>query len=88
MYLILVYDVAVKRVARVMKFCRRFLHHVQNSVFEGELSDAKIKKLENGLMKLLNHEEDSVIIFKLWADYSIVEKKILGKEKNKIEFVV
>ncbi|HHV42883.1 MAG TPA: CRISPR-associated endonuclease Cas2, partial [Clostridiaceae bacterium] len=31
-----------KRVAKVLKTCRKYLHWVQNSVLEGDISDASI----------------------------------------------
>ena len=38
MFVIMVYDVGKKRVAKVLKKSRKYLHWVQNSVFEGEIS--------------------------------------------------
>ena len=35
MYVIVVYDVEEKRVAKVLKYLRSYLNCVQNSVFEG-----------------------------------------------------
>ena len=46
MYVLLVYDVEVKRVVKVHKFLKRHLHWVQNSVFEGELTDAQIETVK------------------------------------------
>lgn len=34
MYIILTYDVGSKRVEKVLKICRKYLVHVQKSVFE------------------------------------------------------
>jgi CRISPR-associated protein Cas2 len=45
MYVILVYDVNEKRVAKMLKLCRRYLNWIQNSVFEGEISEVKLKEL-------------------------------------------
>ena len=33
MYIIAVYDVGEKRVAKMLKLCRRYLHWIQNSGF-------------------------------------------------------
>ena len=52
MYIILVYDVGEKRVAKALKTCRKYLTWVQNSVFEGEITDAKYKKLKYDLEKI------------------------------------
>ena len=35
MYIILVYDIQVERVAKVCKYLRQHLNWIQNSVFEG-----------------------------------------------------
>ena len=63
MYVLLVYDVEVKRVTKVHKFLKRHLHWVQNSVFEGELTEAQIETVKAGLKRLLNDETDSVLIY-------------------------
>lgn len=84
MYVILVYDVNVKRVAKMLKLCRRYLHWIQNSVFEGDLTELKYKELVYEIEQIINKKEDSVIIFKSrqsrWLDKSIV-----GLDKNKID---
>ena len=51
MYIILVYDINLdgtgnKVLRHVFKICKRYLTHVQNSVFEGELTQAQLNKLE------------------------------------------
>ncbi len=71
MYLILVYDINTetkegrKRLPKVMRKCRQFLHHTQKSVFEGEISEAKLFELRTAIEKLINKDEDYVVIFKL-----------------------
>lgn len=63
MYVILVYDINEKRVQKVLKICRKFLHWVQNSVFEGEITEAKLFKLKQQLNHVIDPEEDSVVIY-------------------------
>lgn len=63
MFVILVYDVNVNRVGKVLKKTREYLYWVQNSVFEGEISQAKLAKLKHELLRLINKEEDSVVIY-------------------------
>lgn len=41
MFVILVYDINIKRNKKVLKICRRYLNHVQKSVFEGVITEAK-----------------------------------------------
>jgi len=82
MWVIIVYDINEKRVAKVLKYLRRFLNWIQNSVFEGELTIAELKKVKSGLKKLMKTEEDSVIIFSssLSNEY---KKEIIGLDKAK-----
>jgi CRISPR-associated protein Cas2 len=84
MYIILVYDVNQKRVGKMLKLCRRYLNWIQNSVFEGELTEVKLKELlheATGIMKL---ETDSIILFKSRQE-KWLEKVVIGIEKNKID---
>lgn len=64
MYIIGVYDINRKRVQKVMKTFRKHLLHVQNSVFEGEISDKSFAKLNYSLDKIMNRKEDYVIFYK------------------------
>ncbi len=81
MYYILVYDVGEKRVGKALKICRKYLHHIQNSVFEGEMTPGQCDKLKAELKKLIKPGADSVIIFKSSAK-KWVDKEILGLEKR------
>lgn len=80
MYVILVYDVNVERVGKVCKYLKRYLPRVQNSVFEGELSDSKLATMKAGLFKLLDSREDSVLLWVL-RDARWVERQTMGYEK-------
>ncbi len=81
MFVILVYDVNQKRVAKVLKLCRRYLNWVQNSVLEGELTSAKLTKLKHEIAKIIDESEDSVIIYQFRSTrYS--KREILGLEKG------
>jgi CRISPR-associated protein Cas2 len=80
MYLILVYDVASERVAKVCKMLRRRLTWVQNSVFEGEVSEADLKKIQLDLAQIISPGSDSVLFYcignpKGW------EKRVMGRER-------
>lgn len=77
------YDVNEKRVAKALKTCRRYLTWVQNSVFEGELSKAQYEKLKVDLKKVLNLEEDSVIIYEL-RDERYSNREVIGISKNEV----
>ncbi|TCS78793.1 CRISPR-associated endonuclease Cas2 [Tepidibacillus fermentans] len=63
MFVILVYDFGEKRVGKALKIARKYLHWVQNSVLEGEISNANYTKLKMELRSIMNSEEDSVIFY-------------------------
>ena len=84
MYVIIVYDIEEQRVAKVCKYLREYLHWVQNSVFEGELTDGKFEELKVGLKKRIKGDKDSVLFYKLRAEYDM-EKESMGIEKTGIE---
>lgn len=84
MYIIAIYDVGEKRVGKMLKLCRQYLFGIQNSVFEGEISEVQIKELILKAEKIMDKNTDSFIIFssrnEKWLD-----KKIIGKEKNDLD---
>ncbi|HOI27219.1 MAG TPA: CRISPR-associated endonuclease Cas2 [Paludibacteraceae bacterium] len=84
MYVILVYDCGEKRVGKMLKLCRRYLNWIQNSVFEGELSEVKLKELKYAAEKIIEKEEDSMIIFTSHRG-EWLQKEILGKERSSID---
>jgi len=81
MYVLLVYDVEQARVTRVCKFLRRYLNWVQNSVFEGALTEVKLMEVKRGLKELINPEMDSIYLYRV-RDEKWVDKEILGVERN------
>ncbi len=84
MYVILVYDVNEKRVAKMLKLCRRYLNWIQNSVFEGEITEVKLKELIILAEDIMNLEEDSLIIFSSRAE-KFLDKQIIGIERSSID---
>lgn len=87
MYVILVYDIKLdedgSRVLRkVFKICKRYLSHIQNSVFEGELSKGQLISLKSELKEFIRKDRDSIIIFESkngkWLD-----KEMLGIKEDR-----
>ena len=85
MYVVIVYDVNVSRVNKVKKFLRQYLHWVQNSVFEGEITLVEFERIKEGLLDLIDENEDSVIIYKLCSK---PKRESLGVEKNPLEDII
>lgn len=87
MYVILVYDINLEeregqRVLRnVFKTCKKYLIHIQNSVFEGELLESQAIKLKAELDKYIREDKDSVILFKS-RNQRWLDKEFLGMIEN------
>ncbi|MFL6210901.1 MAG: CRISPR-associated endonuclease Cas2 [Pyrinomonadaceae bacterium] len=81
MYVLLVYDVEVARLSKVHKFLKRHLHWVQNSVFEGELTEAQLEAVRGGLRRLLSADADSVLIYTA-RDQRWLTRETLGRERG------
>lgn len=81
MHIIAVYDMGERRVAKMLKLCRRYLHWIQNSVFEGELTAVQLKQLIHEAKKIMDLSTDSFIIFTS-DQVRWVDKQIIGNERN------
>ena len=77
MFVILVYDTLAERNPQVLKTCRRYLHWVQNSVFEGELSAAQYRSLTKELTAKIDAGYDSVRIYTVRAP-EFIDKHTIG----------
>lgn len=87
MYVILVYDIKAdnegQRVLnRTFKICKKYLCHIQNSVFEGELSESQIVKLNYEIGNVIRKDIDSVILFKSRNERWLT-KEMWGKKEDK-----
>jgi CRISPR-associated protein Cas2 len=80
MYVILVYDIGEKRVGKMLKLCRKYLQWIQNSVFEGEISEVKLKELTIKAKKIME-DYDSIIVFQT-KNEKWLEKVIIGEERS------
>lgn len=64
MYAIVCYDVVCdRRRARLLRRLKGFLPHVQKSVFEGELSDARLIEMRRRIFETIDPAEDTVRIY-------------------------
>ena len=83
MYLILVYDVGVERVNRVLKVCRKYLTWIQNSVFEGEITEANLIRLKHELSRIIDTENDSITFYTLRTT-AYMRKETIGRIKGEV----
>ena len=84
MYVILVYDIGEKRVAKMLKLCRKYLNWIQNSVFEGEITEVKLKELKFRAKEIMEQETDSLIIFTS-RNENWLDKEIIGNERSSVD---
>lgn len=84
MYIIAVYDIGVKRVGKMLKLCRQYLNWIQNSVFEGEITEVKLKEMIFRAESIMKKESDSLIIFKTRQE-KWLEKQVVGKERSVLD---
>ena len=69
MKVILVYDIATEepkdqtRLNKVRKVARKYLYHIQKSVFEGELTQSQLERLKAEILKIVDKKRDFVIIY-------------------------
>lgn len=87
MYYILVYDVGEKRVGKMLKLCRKYLNWIQNSVFEGEQTEVKMKEFVTRARKIMDEEVDSLIIFGS-RDEKWLDKQIVGRERTTLDQIL
>lgn len=87
MYVIIVYDINVDRVNKVKSFLRKHLFWIQNSVFEGEVTESEFEVIYKGLLEIIDEDIDSVIIYKLRIA-ELLNREVLGVEKAPIEEIL
>lgn len=92
MYVVLVYDISKtengqKRWSHVFKICKKYLSHIQNSVFEGEISKVQLTKMQQELKPYIDQDLDSVIIFKSRQE-KWLDKELWGKQEDKTSFLL
>lgn len=84
MYVIAMYDVGQKRVGKMLKLCRKYLNWIQNSVFEGEITEVKLLELKQQATLIMDEETDSLIVFKTRQE-KWLDKDIVGHERQNLD---
>jgi len=86
-FVVLTYDVEVKKVNKVRKLLKKYLIWTQNSVFEGEITEGKLQKCIGQIGKIIDKDEDSIYIYVVENPKNINKIKI-GKEKALDELIL
>ena len=80
MYIIAVYDVHHKRVGKVRKVFKKYLFAVQNSVFEGYITESR------DLDKVIDVSYDSICFYEL-ESLKYISKEQIGMVKKHINLI-
>ncbi len=87
MFVILVYDTLAERNPAVLRTCRRYLHWVQRSVFQGELSAAQYRLLTAQLRSEIDTSYDSIRVY-VTRSRQLIETHIIGPETSHTDPII
>ncbi|MDJ1422549.1 MAG: CRISPR-associated endonuclease Cas2 [Candidatus Methanoperedens sp.] len=87
MYVVIVYDVGVERVNKVRIYLKQYLNWVQNSVFEGELTESEYMRIMNRLKEIIDESLDHVICYKS-RDKRYLDIDEAGTRKAEISTII
>ena len=79
-HVIITYDVNANRTEKFKKICQIYLLRIQNSVFEGELTESQLMRIKDILIKEVKEEET----VKIWLTSKILKSINIGT-KNDVE---
>lgn len=80
-FVIITYDVDEKRVSKVHKILKKYLIWTQNSVFEGEITQGKLKQCLAEVYAIAHQQTDSIYIYQV-KNPNHIKKMIYGQEKS------
>ncbi|MGC9140665.1 CRISPR-associated endonuclease Cas2 [Athalassotoga sp.] len=87
MYVIMAYDVNEKRVNKVLKKSREYLTWIQNSLLEGEITEAKFKILKSKIENIIEFQEDSVRWY-IFESEKLLKKESIGIDKGNNDMIL
>ncbi len=87
MYVIMAYDVNEKRVNKVLKKSREYLTWIQNSLLEGEITEAKFKILKSKIGNIIEFQEDSVRWY-IFESEKLLKKESIGVDKGNNDMIL
>ena len=82
MFVVLAYDVNQKRVGKILRICRKYLVHMQKSVFEGIITEGSLSKMKRELSAVIDYDEDSICIYSMTVMQSICKEQIGVSEEH------
>ncbi len=80
-YLIVTYDIGEERVNKVRKILKKYFMWVQNSVFEGDITEGRLQRCKHELIEAIDDEKDSIYFYSLENRLNY-RKTVMGVEKE------
>lgn len=87
MYVIVVYDIGVERIDPVRHILKQYLIWIQNSAFEGEITEGLLEEIRIKVSSVIEKDKDSVIIYSI-NNPSWLKRQTWGREKNSPETIL
>lgn len=87
LYVIIAYDAGVERLDAVRHILKQYLTWIQNSAFEGEISEGNLEELRLKIYGIIDQDVDSVVVYTI-NNPSWVNRRIWGREKGAQETVL
>ena len=87
MYVIIIYDVEVERIDSVRHILKQYLTWIQNSAFEGEITQGLLEEIKLKVSSVIEKDRDSVIVYST-NNSSWLKKQTWGREKNDTENIL
>jgi CRISPR-associated protein Cas2 len=81
LFVIITYDIDEKRVSKVHKILKKYLVWTQNSVFEGEITEGKLKQCLGEIRSVIQSNSDSLYLYRI-PNPKNIQKVVYGQEKS------
>ncbi len=78
LHVIIAYDVTANRTDKFKRICQIYLIRIQNSVFEGELTEAQLMRIKDILVKEVKEDET----VRIWLTSKILKSINIGTKKD------
>jgi CRISPR-associated protein Cas2 len=87
MHIIIVYDLGIERIDSVRHILKQYLTWIQNSAFEGEITEGLLEKIKIKVSSVIENDKDSVIVYSI-NNPSWLKRQMWGREKNNTETIL
>ncbi|MDO4467655.1 MAG: CRISPR-associated endonuclease Cas2 [Bacillota bacterium] len=85
MFVVVVYDVQSKTNPKILKLLRQYLFHVQNSVFEGSISEGILETLKEQL-SYYSCDQNQFVLYDMLSEKAF-HKVVLGAKMESTPFL-